>query len=183
MITLRNSLLWTYIFAIVLPDWLFTQPEHRIEKLGSITLFCFELSPFNWKQHRRSRRKFCDRQIKLPYSIFRIVDHTRDIVRPGFFGWTRNDCTQKPQCPVFDKAMEVKFVLKDKLDLNCLIEYGHTALVTAAFVGSIKCCKVFIHPWLCRVISGFTIIHALTSHKSGYVPSFLIGLLDPSYPR
>ena len=97
MITLRNSLLWTYIFATVLLDWLFTQPEHRIEKLGSITLFCFELSPFNWKQHRRSRQKFCDWQIKLLYSISRIVDHTRDIVRPGFFGWTRNDCTQLRQ--------------------------------------------------------------------------------------
>ena len=167
MITLRNSLLWTYIFATVLLDWLFTQPEHRIEKLGSITLFCFELSPFNWKQHRRSRQKFCDRQIKLLYSISRIVDHTRDIVRPGFFGWTRNDCTQLrqtwPQLPYRIRA--------------------YSTGRTAAFVGSIKCCKVFIHPWVCRVISGFTIIHALTSHKSGYVPSFLIGLLDPSYPR
>ena len=33
---------------------------------------------------------------------------------------------------------------KTKLDVNYLNEYGHTVLGTAAFVGSMRCCKILI---------------------------------------
>lgn len=48
--------------------------------------------------------------------------------------------------PGQDSSVELEMIVdsENKLDVNCLNEYGHTALGTAAFVGSIRCCEVLI---------------------------------------
>ena len=48
--------------------------------------------------------------------------------------------------PGQDTSEELEMIVKseDKIDVNCFNEYGHTALSTAAFVGSMKCCKILV---------------------------------------
>lgn len=42
------------------------------------------------------------------------------------------------------KELEMIAQSEEKVDVNCFNEYGHTALSTAAFVGSMKCCKILV---------------------------------------
>jgi len=48
--------------------------------------------------------------------------------------------------PGQDTSRELEMIVqgKEKIDVNCLNEYSHTALGTAAFVGSMKCCKILM---------------------------------------
>lgn len=48
--------------------------------------------------------------------------------------------------PGQDTSEELEMIVQseDKIDVNCFNEYGHTALSTAAFVGSMKCCKILV---------------------------------------
>ena len=48
--------------------------------------------------------------------------------------------------PGQDTSAELEMIVhcEEKVDVNCLNEYGHTPLGTAAFVGSMKCCEVLI---------------------------------------
>ncbi|EDO38570.1 predicted protein, partial [Nematostella vectensis] len=49
--------------------------------------------------------------------------------------------------PGHDAAKELEEIAHCdlKLDVNFLNEYGHTALGTSAFVGSLRCCQILIH--------------------------------------
>ena len=48
--------------------------------------------------------------------------------------------------PGQDTSKELEMIVQseEKVDVNCFNEYGHTALSTAAFVGSMKCCKILV---------------------------------------
>lgn len=48
--------------------------------------------------------------------------------------------------PGQDTSKELEMIVhsENKIDVNCFNEYGHTALSTAAFVGSMKCCKILV---------------------------------------
>lgn len=48
--------------------------------------------------------------------------------------------------PGQDTTEELEMIVQSdvKVDVNCFNEYGHTALSTAAFVGSMKCCKILV---------------------------------------
>ena len=48
--------------------------------------------------------------------------------------------------PGQDTSKELEMIVQseEKIDVNCLNEYGHTVLSTAAFVGSMKCCKILV---------------------------------------
>lgn len=48
--------------------------------------------------------------------------------------------------PGQDTSKELDEIIRSdaKLDVNYLNEYGHTVLSTAAFVGSLKCCRILV---------------------------------------
>ena len=49
--------------------------------------------------------------------------------------------------PSHDTSAELEMIAQreENVEVNCLNEYGHTALGTAAFVESFRCCDVLIH--------------------------------------
>lgn len=65
----------------------------------------------------------------------------------------KTNCTRFPEdliiretVPGQDTTEELEMIVQssEKIDVNCFNEYGHTALSTAAFVGSMKCCKILV---------------------------------------
>jgi len=48
--------------------------------------------------------------------------------------------------PGQDTSEELEMIVnsENEVDVNCFNEYGHTALSTAAFVGSMKCCRILV---------------------------------------
>ena len=48
--------------------------------------------------------------------------------------------------PGQDTTEELELIVQssEKIDVNCLNGYGHTVLSTAAFVGSMKCCRILV---------------------------------------
>ncbi|XP_022789847.1 protein phosphatase 1 regulatory subunit 27-like [Stylophora pistillata] len=56
------------------------------------------------------------------------------------------DLIVRETVPGQDIAEELKLIVQssENIEVNCLNEYGHTALSTAAFVGSMKCCRILV---------------------------------------
>lgn len=56
------------------------------------------------------------------------------------------DLIVRETVPGQDTAEELKLIVQssENIEVNCLNEYGHTALSTAAFVGSMKCCRILV---------------------------------------
>lgn len=56
------------------------------------------------------------------------------------------DLIVRETVPGQDTAEELKLIVQssESIEVNCLNEYGHTALSTAAFVGSMKCCRILV---------------------------------------
>jgi hypothetical protein len=57
------------------------------------------------------------------------------------------DLIVRETVPGQDTSKELEAILhsEHKFDVNYFNDYGHTALGTSAFVGSLKCCQILIH--------------------------------------
>ncbi|XP_031567609.1 protein phosphatase 1 regulatory subunit 27-like [Actinia tenebrosa] len=57
------------------------------------------------------------------------------------------DLIVRETVPGQDTSQELEDILhsKIKFDVNYYNDYGHTALGTSAFVGSLKCCQILVH--------------------------------------
>ena len=77
-----------------------------------------------------------------------IVQPAKDNIEKQKSNFTRfpEDLIIRETVPGQDTSEELEMIAQseEKVDVNCFNEYGHTALSTAAFVGSMKCCKILV---------------------------------------
>lgn len=74
------------------------------------------------------------------------------------------DLIVRETVPGQDTSQELEDILhsKIKFDVNYLNGYGHTALGTSAFVGSLKCCQILVHlgaEVMKKDVDGWTALH------------------------